>query len=327
MTRRFAIAFSLLAVHGSALAQGGDVKGAEVAYDEAEKLLERGQLAQACLRYADSYRMDPQLGALLHVGDCNERIDKLATAWRAFDEGYRLALQKRDERALVARERADALLRRLSYLRVNLPPDAGDQAKVLIDGKPIEQAALARDIPVDRGTHSIVVTSDGQEKWRTEAPVKGVPGVLYFDVPSWRAPPPAPGGSDSGRGWFGLDPSARRVLGWSAVGLGVAGLGLSTYFFVLQGNKADEADAIYQKYHSCTADCDDVVTNAELEELEDAQKSARTAGVVSAIAGSVFLAGGAILLFVPPPGADRGAGVRPPRLGLGFGTVTLRGEF
>jgi hypothetical protein len=271
--------------------------------------------------------MDPQLGALLHVGDCNERIDKLATAWRAFDEGYRLALQKRDERALVARERADALLRRLSYLRVNLPPDAGDQAKVLIDGKPIEQAALARDIPVDRGTHSIVVTSDGQEKWRTEAPVKGVPGVLYFDVPSWRAPPPAPGGSDSGRGWFGLDPSARRVLGWSAVGLGVAGLGLSTYFFVLQGNKADEADAIYQKYHSCTADCDDVVTNAELEELEDAQKSARTAGVVSAIAGSVFLAGGAILLFVPPPGADRGAGVRPPRLGLGFGTVTLRGEF
>jgi len=331
MTRRLVIALSLLSVHGSAVAQERDVQGAEAAYEEAEKLLERGQLQQACLRYAESYRMDPQLGALLHVADCNERIDKLATAWRIFDEGYRLALQKHDERALVARERADALVPRLSYLRVTLPADAGDEAKVVIDGAPVEPTLLGKDIPADRGIHSIVVTSEGREKWRTDVTVKGAPGVLYFDVPSWRAPPPSQGshdlGRDSSRQWFGMDPSLRRVLGWSAVGLGVAGLGLGTYFFVLQGQKADEADALYSSYSSCTANCDDVATNAELAELADEQRRARTAGLISGIAGTVFLAGGAILLFVPPPGADRSARAHPPKLGLGLGTVTLTGEF
>ena len=334
MTRRLVIALSLLSLHGNAMAQERDVRGAEAAYEEAEKLLERGQLQQACLRYAESYRMDPQLGALLHVADCNERIDKLATAWRNFDEGHRLALQKHDERAAVARERADALIPRLSYLRVTLPPDAGDEAKVVIDGAPVEPPLLGKNIPADRGTHSIVVTSEGQEKWRTEVAVKGTPGVLYFDVPSWRIPPPGQGdldghapGRDSSREWFGLDPSLRRVLGWSAVGLGVAGLGLGTYFFVLQGNKADEADALYSSYSSCTANCDDVGTNAKLAELADEQRRARTAGLISGIAGTVFLAGGAVLLFVPPPGADRSARAHPPRLGLGLGTVTLTGEF
>jgi hypothetical protein len=327
MMWRFVIALSVFSMPGAALAEDGtDVKGAEAAYNEAEKLLAQEQPAQACVRYADSYRLDPQLGALLHVADCNERIDKLATAWRGFEAGYQLALKKGDERASVARERADALLPRLSYLRVNLPPDAGATAQVVVDGTPLEASLVGKDLAVDRGTHTIVVTGEGLEKWRTEAVAKGVPGVQYFDVPSWRAPPPGPDGRDSTGNWLGMDPSVRRVLGWTAVGFGVAGVGLSTYFFVLLNSKKKDAEAVENAFDTCTVECNQDATNAALVDLADDQKRARTAGIISGVAGAVFLTGGALLLFVNPPAPERSAS-RAPQIGIGLGSVTLRGEF
>lgn len=319
----FAILPLLVAVPGAAFAEERDVKAAEAAYDEAEKLLERGQPAQACVRYADSYRLDPQLGALLHVADCNERIDKLATAWRAFEEGYRMAVQKGDERAAVARERADALRARLAYVRIHLPADAGADARVTLDGVFLDPALVGKDIPVDRGHHGIVVIGDGQEKWKTDVVVQGGPGVRYFDVPSWRVPPRSAGGRDAQKEWLGLDPSLRKILGWSAAGVGVAGLGLSTYFFVRQGAKASDAEEVERRYDAC-ANCDHVATNAELDALADDQRGARLGGIVAGAAGTLFLAAGAVLLFVPPPASEKGA---VPRVGVGFGSVSVSGHF
>src|SRR5258706_3292372 len=88
--RRGLLVGLLLVVPRAALAQ--DAKAAAVsAYDEAETLIAQGKLAEACPRYAESQRLDPQLGTLLHLADCMERNGQTASAWAGFREASEVA--------------------------------------------------------------------------------------------------------------------------------------------------------------------------------------------------------------------------------------------
>src|ERR1700690_321489 len=62
-------------------------------FDDAQALLAKGELASACAKYAESQRLDPQLGTLLHLGDCYERLGKTASAWASFKDAIVIASQ------------------------------------------------------------------------------------------------------------------------------------------------------------------------------------------------------------------------------------------
>ena len=83
-------------------------------FDEAEALFSAGQTAQACPKYAESYRLDPQLGVLIYLAECFEKDGKLASAWGSFREAAEVAQKRGDTRGAHATERARALEPRLS---------------------------------------------------------------------------------------------------------------------------------------------------------------------------------------------------------------------
>ena len=333
-TLRIAPALVLSALSANAVGQPKEVNRAVSAFDQAERLLAAGRLDEACARYSESYALDPQLGALLHVADCNERIHKYATAWKAFEEGRRIALEKKDERAEVARERADALLPRLSYVRI-VARDPKGATEVRLDGKAIDASTLADKIPVDGGSHAVVAILSNGEHWETSATVDGAGSVQTIEIPAPEVTParaepsaaaPAPPGADSGTSGGA---SVQTIGGWAAIGLGAVSLGLSGYFFASKASKAGEADDLQRSFQeTCAGDGLPVLvavapqctpgssyeqqTNADLNRLEDEQRTARTAGLVTAIAGGALVTGGVLLLLTRPrSNSENGLNLRP----------------
>src|SRR5262249_19600950 len=89
-----------------AFAQGAGDKAAAVAlFDEAEKLMAQSQFAAACPKYAESYRLEPAIGALVHLADCQEKAGQLATAWASWRDAAELADTRKDSRGDYARQR------------------------------------------------------------------------------------------------------------------------------------------------------------------------------------------------------------------------------
>ncbi|HZO14338.1 MAG TPA: hypothetical protein VFB62_13795, partial [Polyangiaceae bacterium] len=95
----------------------------------AEKLFREGQeafaaerYAEACAKFAESNRVDPQLGTLLNLATCHEKEGKPASAWSEYTKLVDLAKTSGDkERAEYARGRAAALEPRLPQLQVRVP--------------------------------------------------------------------------------------------------------------------------------------------------------------------------------------------------------------
>src|SRR5882672_3749411 len=78
-------------------------------FDDAEALLAAGNIVGACPKYAESQRLDPQLGTLLHLANCYEKEGKTASAWSGFKEAHELAAKRKDPRQATARARAASL--------------------------------------------------------------------------------------------------------------------------------------------------------------------------------------------------------------------------
>lgn len=111
-------------------------------FDAADRLVAEGRLSEACPRYEESYRLDPQLGAVLHLADCLEKDGKLASAYAAFREASEVAQKKGDERRGLADDRSRALEPRLSRLTVEVPdPSRVNGLEVMRDGIPLSRGS------------------------------------------------------------------------------------------------------------------------------------------------------------------------------------------
>jgi len=93
-------------------------------FDEAEALFAKGNVAEACPKHAEIYRVDPQLGVLVYLAECYERNGQLSSAWSSFREAGEVAQKRGDSRGAHVRERASALERRLSRLVIEVPESA-----------------------------------------------------------------------------------------------------------------------------------------------------------------------------------------------------------
>src|SRR5687768_17415934 len=137
-----------------ALAQ--DPKAAAVlAYDEAEKSMAAGKISEACAKYAESQRLDPQLGTLLHLADCYEQNGQTASAWGAFREASEIAEKRQDPRHDLALERTRALEPKVPKLQIDVPENADPALSVERNGVAIGAALWNAPLPTDPGTYSI----------------------------------------------------------------------------------------------------------------------------------------------------------------------------
>ncbi|MBX3199099.1 MAG: hypothetical protein KF894_13280 [Labilithrix sp.] len=332
MLRATIVASSLCAVlvvapHARAAGDSeGGAAAAESLFQEGRKLMDAKHYGEACPKFAASQRVAPAIGTLLNLADCYEKNNQLASAWARFHEAIALARRLgRANHEKTARERADKLEPRLIKLSI-LSRSSGVEVK--LDDTPIDPAALGTPIPVDPGEHTVEATAKGKKPFsttidvseRSKAPSVEIPVLedapkaapVVEDDAKDKSKKPKPPPKDEG-GW-----STQKTLGVVAAVAGAAGLGVGGYFGLKTSSTWKEA----QTY--CTGlECDQAGVDLATE-----AKSTGNIATIATIAGGALLVGGAVLFFTAPSdGPKSGAAPAAVRVGVGPGSVLLRGSF
>lgn len=290
-TRTLGLAAAVITVTAasSALAQGSgrDPGAADVLFREGRKAMQAGSYAVACPKFHESYRLDPAPGTLLNLGDCQEKLGHLASAWQFFREAeQRLG---GDERAGIARQRWATLEGRLAFVTFNLPPGAPPGARVLRDDVELGAAGLGVALPLDPGRHVVRVRAPGRTETALELQLaSGERRDVALEI--GRLDPAATTSAGEPRSAQASDTQPSRALPWIAFGVAGAGL-LTTGIGAWQ---VLEAKSVVDKQCTSSGECDPSGL--------DAASNGRAFSVVGTIGGAVFIAGaaaGTYLLLTP----------------------------
>jgi hypothetical protein len=200
------------------------IETAEQLFDRARQLLKDQHYAEACAAFARSFEVGRLIGAELNLGDCAQRDGHLAVAWRLFDAAARdWARQGDDDRAAVARTKADQVATRLATVVVTLAEPVAAGTKLQIAGREVPPAREVREF-VEPTDIEIVVTLPGHLPIRRIAHAH-LGAVATVDVPAPRhsmavvAPQHASAPVEPGRSQV-----VPISLGLGAVGLGGAAI-------------------------------------------------------------------------------------------------------
>lgn len=279
-----------------------DKAAADAAFAEARKLMAAGKIAEACPKFEISYQEDQQLGALLNLADCHEKLGKLATAWAEFRAAIELARSRKDSREAFARSSAEKLAKRIS--RVVIRKDASATGlSVRLDDRDIT-ALVDVEIPIDPGVHTITSSAVGRptssekieieeegSKIEVAVPAKAIPVVEAKPEPEV-APPVVVVATPRGRG-----PRPAIGIAMGLVGLGAAGVGL---YFGRVG---------YMKWNDsrdfCTSDdaCDE--QGARL--VDDAKRAALKSSILVGAGAGLIVIGTLLWLTAPEAAAPAAA--------------------
>jgi hypothetical protein len=271
----------LVTVALPAHAQDQNAAAAEALFRDGRAAAEAGDYQTACAKFHESNRLDPAVGTVFNIADCEEKLGHVATAWTSFQEvAQRLPVD--DERRAIAVSRSAALEPRLPRLRIHLLPAAPAGSSVRRDGVTLGTASLDTALPVDPGRHQVEVTAPGRpsRSYETSVP-EGETKVL--EVSAGEAPR-----EKRVTALVTPERSSPKTLGYvlGGVGLGAAVAGVVTGILVL-----DRKDTVDK---NCNADkrCN----QAGL----DAARSGKTLGVVTTVAlatGAVGLGAGTYLVL------------------------------
>jgi serine/threonine-protein kinase len=331
-----------------------DRASAQALFDDARRLMAEKKYAEACPKLEESQRIDPGLGTLLNLAECQALIGKTASAWANFLEAaYQAKNSGQTKRENTARDRAAKLESKLSKLTILAVPTGGVQLEIKRDGIVVSPSLVGTSVPVDPGDHIVSVTAPGKKPWQTQVTIKPDGHLATVSVPQLEdevsvkptpaplppppevkpsspppevkpttspsevkpaPPPPEAPLPDNPRGTASL-----QVAG-SVVGvLGLAGLGTGGAFAYLA----------HQKYHEADKQCpaNSCTTRSAYDAREEAIRDANIAtGAI--VGGAVLAAGGLALLIVAgrrssPPPVTALVSIDPGR-GAAFG---LKGSF
>jgi hypothetical protein len=135
----------------------------------AEELFRQGRAASqqkdfttACAKFRESNRLDPAVGTVFNIADCEEKLGRLATSWTLFQEVVQ-RLPSDDERRAIAKERARSLEARVPTLTIHLAHSDRTDVVVRRDGVVLGAASLDTALPVDPGEHTVIVEAPGTQ--------------------------------------------------------------------------------------------------------------------------------------------------------------------
>ena len=284
-------------------AQAADV--AKKLLEEAKTQKEAGKLSQACTLLDRAYELDAKDGILFARADCRDQERKIVAAVSLYEAYLRSYSRMTGASKRSHAERAATAEARLTELRPLVPmvkfvwaSPPPPETKIIVDQVEYSASTLDVRLPLEPGTHEIVVIFPGQpERPRTVTLAEG--GSTIVDLTPVEAKtdeePQKPGGKSNSpksrpagaKAKSQLDPSV--IAGFAGVGLGAAG-------FIAGGITGGMA--ISEK-KIVDANCNDV-QRCNHEGLA-AAKRFQTVGNVSTasiVAGGIFGAVGATLLLV-----------------------------
>jgi serine/threonine-protein kinase len=266
---------------------------AEVLFRDGRALIKQGRLAEGCAKIEASERLESSVGTLLNLGDCREKLGKVAGAWAAFKKAEAQAKHagNDDKRENEARRRALALEPKLPSLTIELAtPIAG--LVLRRDGEVIDPALIGTAIPLDPGTYTITAEAPGRAPWRTDLVIQ-YKSKRRLQVPALAArhvvaEPPRPVPMRVERSVWSPWRKASAVLG---IG-GVAAIGAGVFFRLRSADQQEDADA-----RCPLVVCNDPVA---LELNDDARTNARRSNMFY-IGGAVAVGSAVALWFIGGP--------------------------
>ncbi len=292
----------LLASALAAAPAAAEPTAAEQAFAKGRELFRAGKYVEACPLFEQSEQLDPELGTLFNLAQCDEKIGKLASAIAAYREV--VAKDNNAKRKAIAAEYAVTLGQRVPKIViavVNPPPGLA----VTLDGKTAEPN---QPIDVDFGDHAVAAHADGmrdfqksvkidQENKTTPVPISLEP--IASDKPQTPHPPPEerPAAPTPVH-------SSRKKWGVVTLSIGGAALVGGAVFGVLANGKWSDAKAV----------CGGTVcpTQPQADQANSLASTARGYGNAAtglAIAGAVGVAIGAYLIVSAPSEHERGIAV------------------
>jgi hypothetical protein len=283
-------------------------------FNRGRELLEAGDTAQACDKFAESERLDPSSGTVLNLARCHELLGRSASAWAEYLLAARLARsQGRTAMAEEATLRAKELEPKLSYLTVQVVQRVRG-LEVTLGGTQLDTTVLGTEIPMDPGVHVVVVRAPGFEPRSEDVNVLPSGDRKIVTIPALTPSKPAAAASATETAIHGEikkqpkappDDGPRPPAGgsgspWTIAlgGAGVAALGAGVAFGFVAASKNEEARTLCG---GRTVDC----PHASIEKRNSAEVSANVGNVVG-IVGIVNL-GVAAYLFLKPGSAPRRA--------------------
>jgi len=310
-----------------------DKAAADALFNEGRKLLKKKNYEEACPKFAESYKLSERLGTLLNLATCHEEQGKTASAWAEFNEAEAFAKREKDtKRQKYARKHADELEKRLARLSFTFPAGM-DSATLRLDGTEVGAGARGTAIPIDPGTHQIEVSAPGKKTWSTTLDIADEAKTTPVAVPELEAeavaepettePTPEPKQEPK--------PAAKKesgssTLGWVALGVGVVGVGVGSYFGLTTFSKKKEADD----------HCGDAIGQSDANrcdqqglDLRDEAKSAATLSTIGFAVGAIGVGAGIYFLATSGSGKEKSARSGlwvAPAVGPKGGAVTFGGR-
>ncbi|EYF06605.1 hypothetical protein [Chondromyces apiculatus] len=233
----------VLSIASSAAAE--DVAAAKALFTEGLEHMEAGLYEKGCPALRESYRLDPRIGTLFTLAECEAKWGRIATAVAHYSNyinqvasmpaGQRL---KQQEREKVAEKQKNELSPQVPELTLNLPPGAPAGTVVKRNGVIMAAPTLGVALPVDPGEHSIETRAPrGKVTTKTISIERGKKVTLVLEVappdprvvgpeggPAGAAGGPGTGPGNAGPVSPGTDGSGRRIASFILGGVGVAGL-------------------------------------------------------------------------------------------------------
>ncbi len=315
-------------------AQGaGKQAAAQALFEDAKKLMTKGDYGAACPKFSDSQNLDPAPGTQFNLANCYEKAGQTASAWATFKSAaasYRA--HNRADWETKARDRANAIEPKLSKLTVVVPPESAVPGlEVRRDGQALSASELGAPIPVDPGDHAIEASAPNKKPWKSTAKVATTPGEQKFSVGPLEAeakapvavtptpasttppvkvaedkPPPASG-------------SGRKTAAFVALGIGGAGLIVGGVTGVMALSKNKTANDACPNDGACAS--------KDAVDANSSAKSLATISTVGFIVGGVGVAAGAVLLLTAPSAPKTGSIHVVPTAGPTGGGLAAFGTF
>jgi tetratricopeptide (TPR) repeat protein len=279
--RPWAAAFLTIAIatatvsttHSARADTSPDSLAADSLFSEGRTLVEQSRFEEACERFQRSNKLEPSVGVLLNIGKtCYERVGKFASAYGTYRRAGDLARERNDPREADAREDAERIKPKLSYLTIALEK-ATPGVAITRNGAPVDPAAYDVAVPVDPGEWTVAATAPERAAWQTRVTLRPEERATV------RVPELVPGADRGGRG------RPQRTI---AIGMEIGGGLLLATGLVFGG-------LTIAKWSSITDVCPGgrCANEADRRRLAPDVDSARTMGTVSTIGAGL---GAAVLL-------------------------------
>jgi hypothetical protein len=269
-----------------------DKAASQAVFEEAQALMAAGKTAEACARYEETLRLDGGMSTQFRLGECYEKLGRLASAWVMYvDVANAASAAQLADREKFARDKAAAIKPRLATLTVAVPDAVAAIPGFTLerDGKAIGRVQWGAAVPVDPGTHRVVATAPGRASWSKEVAVQGEATATRVDVPVLVN---APGAADRPGTAAPRAPesSIRGPVGLVIGGVGVAAMAVGVGVGV----------AAKSKYDGAGSHCQGSFCDAEGLSITDSARTQGTAATVVFVVGAAALVGGGVIWLTAP---------------------------